>query len=149
MRTYVRIVEERVHAPWERLAPPVEEIVGGDFGEFTAVLLLDVLDVSGMFSFGVVDPCNTGGNYITENMNKCIEESHGAQLTGGNTDVEASVRYKIGVSYVQRPAESTHLIFLQRSEVSANILASWAEGRGRVTYEQRGAQEPSLLQGKT
>lgn len=50
------VEEQGVHAPGEGLGAPVEELVRWGFGQFTAVLVLDVLDVGSMLGFGVVDP---------------------------------------------------------------------------------------------
>ena len=60
--SYVRVEEQGVVAPRERLASPVQEVVGRGLGEFAAVLVLDVFDVSGVGSLSVVHPCNADSN---------------------------------------------------------------------------------------
>lgn len=56
------VEEKGVVAPGERLASPVQEVVGGGLREFAAVLVFDVFNVSGVGSLSVVDPCNTNSN---------------------------------------------------------------------------------------
>ena len=52
----MRVEEQRVHTPGERLGAPVEEVVGRGFGEFTTIFMLDVLNVGSVLDFSVVDP---------------------------------------------------------------------------------------------
>ena len=58
------VPEERVHAPGEGLAAPVQEVVGRGLGELAAVLVLEVLDVGCVLLLGVVDPGGADGNWI-------------------------------------------------------------------------------------
>lgn len=60
--TNVRIEEEGIHAPRERLDPPVHVLKFGCGGEFTAMFFLDVLEMCAVFDFSVVNPCHTDGN---------------------------------------------------------------------------------------
>ena len=56
------VPEEGVHAPGEGLAAPVQEVVGRGFGELSAVLVLEVLDVGSVLLLGVVDPGGADGD---------------------------------------------------------------------------------------
>ena len=56
------VEEQAVVAPGERLAAPVQEVVGRGLGEFAAVLVLDVFDVFGVGNLSVVHPCNADSN---------------------------------------------------------------------------------------
>jgi len=56
------VVEKTVGSPGERFGAPVQVVVCGGFEEFTAVLVLKVLKVSSVLSFGVVDPCGADGD---------------------------------------------------------------------------------------
>lgn len=50
------VEEQGVGSPGVRPGSPVHVVEGGGLGQLSAVLMLDVLDVSGVFSFSVVDP---------------------------------------------------------------------------------------------
>jgi len=52
----MRVEEKRVGSPGEGLGPPVEVFVARGLGEFSAVLVLQVLGMCGMLHFSVVDP---------------------------------------------------------------------------------------------
>ena len=56
------VEEQRVHAPGERLGAPVEEVVGRGLRHFTAVFVLDVLDVGSVLDLSVVDPGGADGD---------------------------------------------------------------------------------------
>lgn len=90
----MRIVEERVHAPGERLGPLVEVVVSRSFGKLAAVLLLDVFNVGSVLGFRVVDPCDAGGNCQTKDVRLGyeIEQNKRGELTGRNTHIEAGFR---------------------------------------------------------
>ena len=54
------VVEERVHAPREGLSTLVHVVVRRDLGELATVLVLLVLNVSGMLGLDVAHPKNGG-----------------------------------------------------------------------------------------
>jgi len=62
----MRVEEKRVGSPGEGLGPPVEVFVARGLGEFSAVLMLQVLDVCGMLNLGVVDPGNADSDWKTK-----------------------------------------------------------------------------------
>jgi len=74
----VRVEEQRVHAPGERLGAPIEEVVGRGFGKFTAVFVLDVLDVGSVLDFGVVDP----GGADSDSRDANVETDLPPQVSG-------------------------------------------------------------------
>jgi hypothetical protein len=82
---YLRVIEEGVHSPRERLTPLVEEIVCRNFGEYTAILVFDVLDVSSVFGFGVVYPCDANGDWKKKRMNMMMMNGL-RRLTTWNTN---------------------------------------------------------------
>jgi len=59
----MRVEEERVHSPGERLGASVQVVVQGCLGELSAVLVLDVFDVCSVLNFSVVDPSNADGDW--------------------------------------------------------------------------------------
>jgi len=61
-KTHSRVEEKGVWTPRERCTSPVEVVVSGSLWEFTTVFVLDVLNMSSMFCFGVVDPCTANSN---------------------------------------------------------------------------------------
>jgi len=56
LMTHMLVKEEAVHAPGEGLAAPVEEVIRWGLRELSAVLVLEVLNVSSMLGLSVVDP---------------------------------------------------------------------------------------------
>jgi hypothetical protein len=60
--TYVRVKEERIHAPRERLFPLVEVWICGNFGKVTIVLMLQVFQMLCVLSFGLIHPGHASSN---------------------------------------------------------------------------------------
>ena len=87
-KTYMGVEEQGVIAPGERLAPPVHVVVDRGLGKHTAVLVLDVLDVCGVFSLGIVDPGSADSNYEFESDLANTREVIGRR-TGRESDVVA------------------------------------------------------------
>ena len=60
--THMRVEEERVGTPCERLGPPVQVVVRRGLGEFATVLVLNMLGMGRVLNFGVVYPGSAHGD---------------------------------------------------------------------------------------
>ena len=58
----MRVEEQGVGSPRERLGPPVHVVIGRSLRKHSAILVLDVLDVGSVFGFSVVYPRDTSSN---------------------------------------------------------------------------------------
>jgi|ERR1700722_4575989 len=61
-KAYMRIVEERIHPPGERLHSPVHVLVVRSLGKMAIVVMFDVLCMRSMLRFDLVNPRDADGH---------------------------------------------------------------------------------------
>jgi hypothetical protein len=61
-KAYMRIVEERIHPPGERLHSLVHVLVVRSLGQMAIVFVFDVLCMRSMLRFDLINPRNADGN---------------------------------------------------------------------------------------